>query len=70
MHVGGEATIYTEGGYCVLEGHGCYRVAGDWLIHVLGSTVKRKPKHMVRKGVKRPPTKRKNVAAGLITEGG
>lgn len=52
-----------------MEGHGFYRVAGDWLIHVLGSTVKRKPKHMVRKGVKRPPTKRKNVAAGLITEG-
>lgn len=53
----------------MLEGHGFYRVAGDWLVHALGSAVKRKPKHMVRKGAKRPPTKRKNVAAGLITEG-
>lgn len=52
-----------------MEGHGFHRVAGRWLIHVPGSTVKRKPKHMVRKGVKRPPTKRKNVAAELITEG-
>lgn len=52
-----------------MEGHGFYRVAGDWLVHALGSAVKRKPKHMVRKGAKRPPTKRKNVAAGLITEG-
>lgn len=47
-----------------MDGHGFYRVAGDWLIHALGSTIKRKPKHMVRKGVKR-----KNVAAELITEG-
>lgn len=54
------------GGYCA-EGHGFYRVAGDWLVHAL-SLVKRKPAIMVRKGAKRP-TKRKNVAAGLNNGG-
>lgn len=29
MHVGGEATIKVEEGYCVLERHGFCRVAGD-----------------------------------------
>lgn len=63
-----------RGGFLVLEGHGRCRVPegltcwGPALRYSLADVVKRKPKHMVRKGVDRPPTKRKNVAVEL-TEG-